>query len=50
MDAGVKLLRTARGAAVEDNRILGNLIGVHVWGAVDSAVRGNTIVGRTAFA
>jgi nitrous oxidase accessory protein len=47
MDAGVKLMREARRAVVEDNRILGNLIGVHVWGALDSAVRGNIIVGRT---
>ena len=47
MDAGVKLMRTARRAVIENNRILGNLIGVHVWGALDSVVRGNTIVGRT---
>jgi nitrous oxidase accessory protein len=47
MDAGVKLMKTARRPVVEHNRILGNLIGVHVWGASESVVRGNTIVGRT---
>jgi nitrous oxidase accessory protein len=47
MDAGVKLMKTAQRPVVEYNRILGNLIGVHVWGATESVVRGNTIVGRT---
>lgn len=47
IDAGVKLEREARRAVVEDNRILGNLHGVHVRGARDSLVRANEIVGRT---
>jgi nitrous oxidase accessory protein len=46
VDAGVKLQRTARRALVEGNRIEGNLVGVHVFGARDSVVRGNTIIGR----
>ncbi|GAA0302986.1 nitrous oxide reductase family maturation protein NosD [Rhodovulum strictum] len=46
IDAGVKLDRSATGALIEDNRILGNLVGVHVFGARDSEVRGNTIEGR----
>ncbi|MFN3955363.1 MAG: nitrous oxide reductase family maturation protein NosD [Pararhodobacter sp.] len=46
IDAGVKLGRGARGALVEGNRIIGNLVGVHVFGARDSAVRDNVILGR----
>jgi nitrous oxidase accessory protein len=46
VDAGVKLQRTARRALVEGNRFEGNLVGVHVFGAHDSVVRGNTIIGR----
>ncbi len=46
MDAGIVLEQTASGALVEDNRIEGNLFGVHVEGAPDSLVRGNTIIGR----
>jgi len=46
VDAGVKLDRTARNALIENNRFEGNLVGVHVFGARDSMVRGNTIIGR----
>jgi nitrous oxidase accessory protein len=46
MDSGVMLQRTAIGAAVEDNRIEGNLFGIYVHGAADAIVRGNTILGR----
>lgn len=46
IDAGVKLDRNATGALIEGNRILGNLVGVHVFGATDSTVRGNVIEGR----
>lgn len=46
VDAGVKLTRTARRALVEGNTLLGNLVGVHVMGARDSVIRGNTIRGR----
>lgn len=46
MDAGVRLEKSAVRARVEGNRIVDNLIGVHVNGAPDSAVRGNLIEGR----
>jgi len=46
IDAAVKLDRTATGALVEGNRMTGNLVGVHVFGARDSIVRGNVIEGR----
>jgi nitrous oxidase accessory protein len=45
IDAGVKLDRDAERALIEDNRLTGNLVGVHVFGARDSVVRGNTILG-----
>lgn len=45
MDSGVFLAQTARGARVEDNAILGNLVGVYIHGAEDSLVKGNRIVG-----
>ena len=47
MDAGVFLTKGAKGARVEDNRLLGNLHGVRVQGAADATVRGNDITGRT---
>ena len=47
IDSGVRLLPPAIRARIEDNRIVGNLHGVDVHGALDSLVRGNTIVGRT---
>ncbi|PWC39426.1 nitrous oxide reductase family maturation protein NosD [Azospirillum sp. TSO35-2] len=46
-NAGIFLGKEARGATVEDNRLRDNLIGVYVWGAADSLVRRNDIVGRT---
>lgn len=46
IDAAVKLDRSAERALIEGNRMLGNLVGVHVFGATDSVVRGNTIEGR----
>ncbi|MBP2301143.1 nitrous oxide reductase family maturation protein NosD [Azospirillum picis] len=46
-NAGVFLGKEARGAVVEDNRLRDNLIGVYIWGAADSLVRRNDIVGRT---
>ncbi len=46
VDAGVKLDRTAERALIENNAMIGNLVGVHVFGATDSVVRGNRIVGR----
>lgn len=46
VDAGIKLDRRATGAVVEQNTLTGNLVGVHVFGARDSLVRDNTIIGR----
>ncbi len=46
VDAGVKLDRSAERALIENNVMIENLVGVHVFGATDSVVRGNTIVGR----
>jgi nitrous oxidase accessory protein len=46
IDSGIQLKRGAAGALIEGNKILGNLYGVDVHGAVDAMVRGNTIVGR----
>ncbi|MGH6760917.1 MAG: nitrous oxide reductase family maturation protein NosD [Phyllobacterium sp.] len=45
MNAGVFLTRTATGAIVENNRIIGNLYGVYLHGAKDSIAIGNTITG-----
>lgn len=46
VDSGVKLDRDAERALVEDNVMVDNLVGVHVFGATDSVVRDNTIIGR----
>ncbi|MCC5989839.1 MAG: nitrous oxide reductase family maturation protein NosD [Pararhodobacter sp.] len=46
VDSGVKLDRDAERALVENNVMIENLVGVHVFGARDSVVRGNTIIGR----
>ena len=46
LDAGITLSKTAHGAVVEGNRLLGNLIGVDVHGAKDSLVANNLIEGR----
>ncbi|HYD30050.1 MAG TPA: nitrous oxide reductase family maturation protein NosD [Azospirillaceae bacterium] len=45
--SGIFLGKEAKGAVVEDNRLQGNLIGIYVWGAGDTLVRRNDIVGRT---
>ncbi|WP_370675981.1 nitrous oxide reductase family maturation protein NosD [Pleomorphomonas sp. PLEO] len=47
LDSGVALAKGTRRARVEGNRIVMNLIGVDVQGAIDATVSGNTIVGRT---
>jgi nitrous oxidase accessory protein len=47
LDSGVRLIPPATRARIENNRIIGNLHGVDVHGALDSVVRGNTIVGRS---
>ncbi|WP_454674784.1 nitrous oxide reductase family maturation protein NosD [Achromobacter pestifer] len=46
MDAGIFLDRTAHRAVIEQNDILDNLVGVHVWGPLDATVRDNRIVGN----
>lgn len=46
IDSGIQLKRGVTGALIENNRILGNLYGVDVHGAVGTVVRGNTIIGR----
>ena len=45
-DAGVNLEQTASRALVENNRLVGNLVGVNVQGARDALVRANIIEGR----
>ncbi len=44
-DAGIKILKKADRALVENNRVLGNLHGIDVHGGHDAVVRGNTIEG-----
>ena len=44
--SGIFLDKTATGAVVENNRLEDNLIGIYVWGAKESAVRRNTVIGR----
>lgn len=44
-DAGIKILRQADRAVVENNRVLGNLHGIDVHGGHDAQVRNNTIEG-----
>lgn len=45
MDAGIYLDETARGALIENNRILENSVGVYLHGAPEAMIRNNTIVG-----
>ncbi|NOX73510.1 MAG: nitrous oxide reductase family maturation protein NosD [Alphaproteobacteria bacterium] len=45
-DAGIDLSAKALRALVENNTIIGNLIGVNVQGAKDAIVQGNVIEGR----
>ncbi|PVA11686.1 nitrous oxide reductase family maturation protein NosD [Pelagivirga sediminicola] len=45
LDAGIKILKKADRAIVEDNRVLGNLHGIDVHGGHDAQVRGNIIEG-----
>ncbi|MDU8941828.1 nitrous oxide reductase family maturation protein NosD [Ovoidimarina sediminis] len=46
IDSGVQLERTATGAVIEDNILLGNLYGIDIHGAKDARVSGNAIEGR----
>ena len=45
MDSGVFVAKTATGTRVEDNAIIGNLVGIYLHGAKDSLAKGNSIVG-----
>ena len=46
LDSGIRVLKGGRGARVEGNRLVGNLHGIDVHGAIDTVVRGNVIEGR----
>ncbi|MBL4807576.1 MAG: nitrous oxide reductase family maturation protein NosD [Rhodobacteraceae bacterium] len=46
LDAGITLSKTAHGAVVEGNRVLGNLVGIDVHGAQNALVARNVIEGR----
>lgn len=46
MDSGIFLDKTAERALVENNRLERNLIGIYIWGAKESRVRGNRVTGR----
>ena len=48
MDSAILVVRTARAAHIRANRLVGNLFGVYLHGAADSAVEDNTIVGLGA--
>lgn len=45
LDAGIKILKKADRAVIENNRVLGNLHGIDVHGGHDAVVRNNTIEG-----
>ncbi|WGW02592.1 nitrous oxide reductase family maturation protein NosD [Tropicibacter oceani] len=45
LDAGIKILKKADRAIIENNRLIGNLHGVDVHGGRDAQVRGNLIEG-----
>lgn len=46
VDSGIKLERSAERAVIEHNILTLNLVGVHVFGARDSLVRDNVVIGR----
>ncbi|MDN2565775.1 nitrous oxide reductase family maturation protein NosD [Aquibium sp. A9E412] len=46
MDSGIFIAQTATGARVENNILIGNLVGIYVHGAANSLIKGNRIVGR----
>lgn len=45
-DSGIFLDKKATGAQILNNHLNNNLIGVYVWGARNSLVKGNRIIGR----
>lgn len=46
LDAGITLTKKAHGSIIEENRLLGNLIGIDVHGAKDALIARNIIEGR----
>jgi nitrous oxidase accessory protein len=46
-NSGIFLTKEAAGAVVEDNDLIDNLIGIYVWGAANTMVRGNRVQGRS---
>jgi len=46
IDSGVRLLKGAENTIVENNKIIGNLVGVDIHGAKNAIVRNNIIIGR----
>ncbi|PHP67708.1 carbohydrate-binding protein [Zhengella mangrovi] len=46
LDAGITIDKTAGHAVIEDNTVIGNLIGVNIHGGQDVVVRSNRIIGR----
>lgn len=46
LNAGIFVAKTATGARVEDNRLIGNLYGIYLHGAADSIAKGNEVIGR----
>ncbi len=45
-DSGVFVDKGTKNVIVRENHIVNNLIGVYLWGSIDSRVDGNTIVGQ----
>ncbi len=46
LDAGITLTKLAHRAVIENNRVLGNLVGIDVHGPKDALIRANIIEGR----
>lgn len=47
IDSGILVRKNIRRASIEDNRVVRNLHGITLHGAVDAVVRGNVVEGRT---
>lgn len=46
IDSGIKIGRGVFRTLVEENLLIGNHVGIHLFGSRESVVRGNTIIGR----
>lgn len=44
-DSGIYADKTATGAIIEENTVIGNMFGIYLYGAVDSVARNNKVVG-----